>query len=284
MTITRAYLRKQLLKSSPVSYLRERALRLPRAIWRSTIVVGLATTVWAYDVELRDLDISDWGCLDQLSGTAKGQDRIERNEMKNRSPIDTAGMQFPSLDWNAFLDVVRTYDQQLGSSHRSELSKDERRQLFRFEDRTVSLTGWLVVAYPGPGETCNCGDKAHHDWHLEVFENPLDHPPSIGDPTGIVCEISPRTEQIVYQSGIRIQDLAAYIRLANKTAKATGHAAHKIRVTGFVLWDDEHNEKGDTGDVGPEIRTKGANGYYHPWRETAWEIHPAFAIEDLGTE
>ena len=240
---------------------------------------------YAYDMELRDLDLSDWACLDRPGGDDGGKkDRLERNQMKGRRPIDTTGMQFPALDWKGFLELVRGYDQQLGgSANRTEVTtKEQQQDLLKFQDRTVSITGWLLVAYPGPKESCNCNDKTIHDWHLEVFENKSDHPPDIGDPTGIICEVSPRTEQTIYTSGARIKNLAGYVRLENLTDQSTGHPAHKVRVTGYILWDDEHN---GTNDIGETIAWReDAKGNYHPWRQTAWEIHPVFAIEDLGTE
>ena len=50
---------------------------------------------YAYDMELRDLDLSDWACLDRPGGDDGGKkDRLERNQMKGRRPIDTTGMQF----------------------------------------------------------------------------------------------------------------------------------------------------------------------------------------------
>jgi hypothetical protein len=56
--------------------------------------------------------------------------------------------------------------------------------------------------------------------------------------------------------------------------KPTGGKAHKIRVTGYLMWDDDHN--GST-DIGSTIQK-----FHHPWRSTDWEIHPVTKIEDLG--
>ena len=41
--------------------------------------------------------------------------------------------------------------------------------------------------------------------------------------------------------------------------------------------------KADT-DVGSFIGWFSKEGYHHPWRSTASEIHPVMKIEDLGTE
>ncbi|HMF81112.1 MAG TPA: hypothetical protein VK562_06885 [Candidatus Acidoferrum sp.] len=144
------------------------------------------------------------------------------------------------------------------------------------ENRIVSLTGCLVLAYPGPPETTNCADETFHDWHLEIFEKPSDHAPQVGDPTPIICEITPRTERIIYRDGVRIQSLVGFFRLPDASYRATGHAAQKVRVTGYLLWDDEHN---GSADVGSTVQDFSKNGFHHPWRSTAWEIHPVMKVE-----
>jgi hypothetical protein len=143
----------------------------------------------------------------------------------------------------------------------------------------VSLTGWLVLAYAGPPETTNCGDETFHDWHLEICEKPSDHAPQVGDPTPIICEITPRTERIIYRDGARIQSIAGFFRLQDTSYRATGHPAQKVRVTGYLLWDDQHNS---SAEVGSTIQRLGRNGLHQPWRSTAWEIHPVMKIEVIG--
>jgi hypothetical protein len=115
-----------------------------------------------------------------------------------------------------------------------------------------------------------------HDWHLEIFENPSDHAPQGGDPTPIICEITPRTERAIYRDNMRIQSLAGFFRLQDASYKATGHNAQKVRVTGYLLWDDDHN---GSADVGSTVQWFSKNGFHHPWRSTAWEIHPVVKIE-----
>jgi hypothetical protein len=117
---------------------------------------------------------------------------------------------------------------------------------------------------------------------LELSPKPADHPAQAGDPTPIICEITPHTETSLYRSGLRIQKLAAFFRLPDNSFAPTGSKPHKIRVTGFLMWDDEHNKP--DADVGSTIGWFSNEGYHHPWRMTAWEIHPALKVEDLGTE
>ncbi len=74
------------------------------------------------------------------------------------------------------------------------------------EKQVVSLTAYLVLAYAGPPESANCASVDFHDWHLEMFDQPLNHSPTIGDPTPIVAEITPRTQNAIFRAGVRIQN------------------------------------------------------------------------------
>jgi hypothetical protein len=107
-----------------------------------------------------------------------------------------------ALDTAAFLKKVGQYDSSLQSKRRGELTEAQKDELDKYENQIVSLAGWLVLEYAGPPETTNCGSPVFRDWHLEIFENPSDHVPQVGDPTPIICEITPRTEQRVYRDGV----------------------------------------------------------------------------------
>jgi hypothetical protein len=250
-------------------------MRIPLAL---TLLVAIASSVTsgAEDLELRDLDVAGWNCLDRAGGTAKTSDGIELNRMKNRSPDDQTAGPVESLDTAAFLKKVGDYDSRLQCRRRGELAAAQKDELDTYENQIVSLTGWLVLAYAGPPETANCGNATFHDRHLEIFENPSDHAPRVGDPTPIICEITPRMEQALYREGIRIQSLAGFFRLLDKTFQPTGHKAQKIRVTGYLMWDDGHN---GSADVRSTVQYFSKNGFHHPWRSTAWEIHPVMRIE-----
>lgn len=233
------------------------------------------------DRELKKINLAAWECRDHPEGSPKTPEDAERNRRKNRAPANLAGVNVPGFDTRSFLQHVASFEAQVKRKRRKDLTLSQRRRLEPLEKQIVSLTGYLVIAYPGPPESTNCGTKDFHDWHLELFEKPLDHPPGIGDPTPIICEITPRTQNAIFRDHIRIQSLAAFVRAPDWTVEPTHHAARKIRVTGYLLWDDEHN---GTADVGTTIRTIGANKYHHPWRSTPWEIHPALKIEAIDAE
>jgi hypothetical protein len=200
-----------------------------------TVVTAFASlaTIGTEDIELRDLDVTGWDCVNQADGTAQSQDGIERNRMKNRWPVDLAAFAVKSLDTAGFIKKVREYDSSIQSERRGELTAVQKDQLDSYENQIVSLTGWLVLAYAGPPETTNCGSAIFHDWHLEIFEKPSDRAPQIGDPTPIVCEITPRTERLLYRVGVRIQSLTGFFRLRDMSYQPTEHKAQKIRVTGI---------------------------------------------------
>jgi len=244
-------------------------------------ILGFSAEPTSQLPELRDLDLSGWDCLSKLEGAAKTQDGQERNRQKNRSPAEVPAT-VPSFDTASFLTKVADYDRQIERKHRREMYPAQKGKVTELEKQIISVTGWLVLAYQGVPETTNCRSHDFLDWHLELSPEPADHAAQIGDPTPIICEITPRTQALLYRSGVRIQKLAAFFRLPDLSFVATGSKPHKIRVTGYLMWDDEHN-KADT-DVGSTIGWFGKEGYHHPWRSTGWEIHPVLKIEDLGTE
>jgi hypothetical protein len=233
---------------------------------------------FAQDTELRDLDVSHWFCLSKPGGTATQPDEQERNLMKSRNSPATLPINVEQLDAASFLKKVAAYDAQLKATRRAELDQFRKDKLLTFQNQIVSLTGWLILAYPGLGESANCNDATFHDWHLEVFSQSSDHPPQVGDPTPIICEITPRSEKLLYDQSVRLLPSAGFIRLSDNSYRSTGHPARKIRVTGFLMWDDLHN---GPETVGEKVKFIGNDRLHHPWRATAWEVHPILKLEML---
>lgn len=230
------------------------------------------------DRELKEIDLSSWDCLNRLEGSAKTGDGVERNRLKNRSAPDVIPPTV-EMDTAAFLKHVAEFEAQTIGKRRKDLNPAQQQQLAALEKQSVTLSGYLVLVYCGPTESTNCGSVDFHDWHLEVFERPQDHAPQPGDPTPIISEITPRTQNAIFRDKIRIQELTAFFRKADFDYDSTSHLARRIRVTGYLLWDDEHN---GAADVGTTIKTVAANKYHNPWRSTAWEIHPVLKVEPLG--
>ena len=231
------------------------------------------------DVDLKELDLTGWNCANRPEGSGRSPDTAERNRLKNRFAPDLSGLNLKSFDVAGLLKHVADFDTETKGKRRKDLNPEQKRRLEILEAPLVSLTAYLVLAYAGPPETTNCNSVDFHDWHLEMFEEPPDHPPQPGDPTPVIAEITPRTENAIYRDGIRIQELAAFFRRPDVTYESTGHKPQKVRLTGYLLWDDEHND--NTKDVGATIRSIARNRYHNPWRATAWEIHPVVKIERL---
>ncbi|MGH8102603.1 MAG: hypothetical protein ACREIW_15010, partial [Chthoniobacterales bacterium] len=72
-------------------------MTLPTGIPLFTVLCGLlasdapalsATKPISEDRDLLEIDLSTWGCLDRLGGTARAPDTVERNQLKNRSAIE----------------------------------------------------------------------------------------------------------------------------------------------------------------------------------------------------
>ena len=261
----------------------KRLRRWPGSLLLATLFLWCSPTTGgprqiSNDRDLKELDLTGWNCLNRPEGSARTPDGMERNRLKNRLPVDLSGLRLEDLNVQTFLNATARFDALTKNKRRKDLVSAERALLDPLEKQIVRMTGYLVLAYCGPPETTNCASVDFHDWHLEVFEKPSDHPPQPGDPTSIICEITPRTQNQLYREGIRIQALTAFFRGPDLTYQATGHKAARIRVTGYRLWDDEHNGR---ADVGPTVRSVGANKYHNPWRLSAWEIHPVIQIEAL---
>ena len=258
--------------------------RLSISLLAFALVIGLVAARPAFQIsddrELKEIDLTGWDCLNRLEGSAKTPDGVERNRLKNRSAPD-GSPPVADLDTAGFLKQVAEFDAQTKGKRRKDLNPAQQQQLEALEKQIVGLSGYVVLAYCGPTEATNCGSVDFHDWHLEIFERSIDHAPKPGDATPIICEITPRTQNAIYRDKIRIQELAGFFRRADLDYEPTGHPARKVRVTGYLLWDDDHN---GAADVGTTIKTVGANKYHNPWRSSGWEIHPVLKVELLDNQ
>ena len=76
---------------------------------------------FAEDIELRDLDVSHWSCINKPSGTATQPEERERNLMKTRDPMRALPFKLEQLDVASFLKKVAAYDATLNATRRADL-------------------------------------------------------------------------------------------------------------------------------------------------------------------
>src|SRR5438309_339220 len=106
--------------------------------------------------ELRDLDLNNWNCLTEQEGTPKNPAGAARNRMKNRDCIAMTSSNVPAWSYGQFVDRARAFDAEINATHRSNLTAKAQARLATIEIQIVSVTGWIVLTYPGPPESCNC--------------------------------------------------------------------------------------------------------------------------------
>jgi hypothetical protein len=122
-------------------------------------------------------------------------------------------------------------------------------------DSAAEIEGWVFDVKPGGVESVNCGarDLADRDTHIEIVGN-LD---DAGPTRRLIIEVTPRVRAMAATKG---QDWS--------TEALLGLKGHRVRVTGWMLFDFEHVDEAE--NTAPRKRDN--------WRATAWEIHPVTNI------
>jgi len=175
------------------------------------------------------------------------------NELKNRDRAPGTYEPVPLSDiltkWESDFPAGK------GKSHyrlgpKSVWSDAERKAVTAYEKKGISVEGYLIAIKPQSAEACNCEIKQFHDYHLWLSESPVPNPPPKhpDKSTSIVVEISPRL-------------IAAHPGWNQKAINHLIRQHSKIRISGWVTWDEEHPEQ-----IGKE-------------RATLWEVHPIHKIE-----
>jgi hypothetical protein len=111
------------------------------------------------------------------------------------------------------------------------------------EQRAVSLAGFVMAVKSEGAESANCGEPSLHDVHLSLAPAP-DAPKA----QWVVVEITPRGRERHGEWHL-------------KRLKGLAKRREKVRVSGWLMFDQEHVDK------------SGKN------RLTPWEIHPLTKIE-----
>lgn len=173
-----------------------------------------------------------------LEGNAKRADIIELNRLKNRYTFPTKSQVDTSITLKNLLKE----------------GNDESRWN---TGKAVQLIGYVSEVVKGGVETCNCKtkDELFRDTHIEIVQNPM----SATYSKPLIAEVTPRLRYIMSQKGIDW----------STKALRTDIKGRWVKITGWLLFDDEHADEADNTAPGRERN----------WRKTAWEIHPVTSIE-----
>ena len=135
-----------------------------------------------------------------------------------------------------------------------------RSEVVTYENRFVTVEGFFSGVDIQDPESCNGFSAVHVDYHLWLAP----YPPSTFSAVkhikhhSMVVEISPRT----------LQWHPEWTRAA---LQSTQNKETRVRVTGWLFFDQEHPENLYVGKLGPVKPFK--------TRRTLWEIHPVHRIE-----
>lgn len=182
------------------------------------------------------LDVVD-GC--SIAGAARGPEKAQDNELKNRYAIPQPGDFDTSVTLGTILQAVRPGD------------LDDRRAA-----RVVGYVDEIVV---GGVESCNCNatDAPHRDTHIQLVVNPHDGPRGV-----VVVEVTPRTRILAAREGLDWSTDALRRQFLGR----------RVQVEGWLYFDPDHVDQSFAND--PDDTIGRSN-----WRGTSWEIHPVTNIE-----
>jgi hypothetical protein len=121
------------------------------------------------------------------------------------------------------------------------------------QTRAASIEGYVVRIHDADPESANCFSSTRVDTHIEIAARG-DAPPN----QRVIVEVTPPLRDQVRADG----------RDWSTAALQREFAGAHVRVEGWLLFDDEHDEEAEN------TRSGGREN----WRATAWEIHPVTAI------
>ena len=177
--------------------------------------------------------------------TGKGSD-LYLNSLKNRDKTPSGGKLYTVSQVMNVLPTTlpkRKIDRSQWTSQQQDLAA-------RWESRAVMVEGYLLDVQKEREEACNCGSPTYVDHHLWLAARP-----SALKARSIVVEVSPR----LWPSHPSWADTKTFRNLV-KTKR-------KVRVAGWLTWDQEHSE---------QLK---ASAKRSKTRMTLWEIHPIHEIQ-----
>ena len=126
------------------------------------------------------------------------------------------------------------------------------------EKQTVVLEGFVALAKDGGQEGVNCKSSTRLDTHIELVGTDSEDP-STNRSTHVIAEVTPWFHDAF--PAWSTQALCTYASYCQGYTGAEQHAPRKIRVYGYLFFDEAHATGADN------------------WRGTAWEVHPITKVE-----
>ncbi|MBI3843253.1 MAG: hypothetical protein HY292_01315 [Planctomycetes bacterium] len=123
----------------------------------------------------------------------------------------------------------------------------------------VTIEGYCSDAKGTGAETCNCKKTEARltDTHFEIVSGPNDN----GLP--VIAEVTP-VWRLIHEH-FNLEDWSS-------TKLRAKYRHHKVRITGWLFFDEAHLHEADNTDPGDHVGNPN-------WRATCWEIHPITSIE-----
>jgi len=163
------------------------------------------------------------------------------NSLKNRDLAPTKGKIY------SVTQLLNTLPTTLPrkKAHRDKWTTAQRDAAAKWESRAVMVEGYLIHdVVKEAEEACNCGSDEYVDHHLWLAPTP-----GSVRTRAMVVEVSPRL-------------WPAHPSWSNRaTFKGIINDKKKVRVAGWLIWDQEHEEQ-----IGKT-------------RKTLWEVHPIHTIQ-----
>lgn len=194
------------------------------------------------------------------------------NRLKNRDKEPANGPMAMKLSTIFKKKVDQAMAMARAGTHREVWTSGARSQVRTYENRYVQIEGYFAGVDKQGAESCNCYSAEDVDFHLWLAPHkPSEFPGQKHiKHHSMVAEISPRT-------------LLWHPDWTEPALKAIFQSETKVRITGWLMFDQEHPENvypippGQGGapnwNPGPVIKYK--------TRRTLWEIHPVHRIEFL---
>ncbi len=207
------------------------------------LVFGLIAIIWYVNKPNQIPVAGELGMVPEtlggvgIEGTG-GDPQLNREKNRYDAPKHYADLHVSDM-----LAIPCAELEEAGRKKREYWSYDERNYVAQEEAQGVRVTGYLIAAKESGPESCNGYSDSLRDFHIWIAQNPTDWKPD-----ALIVEMTPRWKSVHPEWQLR-------------TLEGLAHDHAEVRVSGWLMWDEEHPE-----EVGKS-------------RGTQWEVHPVTNFE-----